>query len=129
MIVKGFGTFITLKFHIFMDSFDMSVKVILDVVHNITMRAGEISHLQFPHTMKCCLVLLTILQPSETLSTVFADMFCLTRLFGSMDNPNVSVKVSLDTPISRTDCTRKLLGRNPCPLLQFLPVNPVLMLL
>ena len=128
-VTEQFGTLITLKSHIFMDSFDMSVEVIFDVVHNITMRTGEVSHLQFPDAMEFCLVLLTILKPSETLSTMFTDMFCLFWLFWSMDNPNVSVQVSLDTPISRANCARKLLGRNPCPLLQLLPVNPFLVFL
>ena len=116
-VTEQFGTLITLKSHIFMDSFDMSVEVIFDVVHNITMRTGEVSHLQFPDAMEFCLVLLTILKPSETLSTMFTDMFCLFWLFWSMDNSNVSVQVSLDTPIPRTNCTRKFLGRNPRPLL------------
>ena len=79
--------------------------------------------------MEFCLVPLTILQPRETLATMFANMLCLFWKLWTMDNPYMSVKVSLDTPKPRTDCARKLHGRNPRPLLQLFPVNPFLMLL
>ena len=41
-VTEQFGTYLTLKFDTFMDSIDMSLEVILDVVHNIAMRTWKI---------------------------------------------------------------------------------------
>ena len=84
---------------------DVSLEAILDVVNNITMRTREILHIHFPNAMKLSLMLLTILQPSETLATMLTNMLCLFLNLWTVDNPDMSVKVSLDTPKSRTDCT------------------------
>ena len=43
-VTEQFGTFFTLKPDVFMDSLHVSVEVILDVVNNITMRAGEMEN-------------------------------------------------------------------------------------
>ena len=88
-----------------MDSIDVSLEMILDVIYNIAMRTREILHIHFPNAMKLSLMLLTILQPSETLATMLTNMLCLFRNLWTVDNPDMSVKVSLDSPKSRTYCT------------------------
>ena len=104
-VTEQFGTFLALKLYTFMDRVDVSLKVILDVVHNIAMRTWEILYIHFPNAMKFSLMLLTILQPGETLPTMLTNMLCLFRNLWTVNNSNMSVKVSLDTPKSRTDCT------------------------
>ena len=104
-ITEQFRTFLALKLNTFMDSIDVSLEMILNVVHNFAMRTREILNNHFSNAMKFSLVLLTILQPGETLSTMFTNMLCLYWNLWTMDNPDMSVKVSLDSPKSRTDCT------------------------
>ena len=55
---------------------DVSLEAILDVVNNITMRTQEILHIHLPNAMEFNLVLLMILQTSETLTLPQCSQIC-----------------------------------------------------